>query len=133
MRKVGYLLIISFIFYLFVSCNLSNQEDVAAHLRGIWIIIENPDNVSPHHSLKFLDSNEYQILDANGIIFERGPMTNVTENSFEYSIEQADHMPGIIGSHNYAEYTVTDDILDITFYDDSTKTTRYVTFIAQRQ
>lgn len=111
-----------------------NDSDPAEALRGDWVIEPDSKPVAdwPHHSFTFTPANEYQILDSSGDVFERGPMSNVTAESFEYTVKQADHAPEIIGNENYAEYEVSGDELTITFYDNPNKTSNYGTYEARR-
>ena len=109
------------------------DTDPAENLRGTWSITENPNSVEPHDALVFTSENEYRILDGNDDVFERGPMREVTSESFEYTMEQADHAPGLVGNENYAEYSIDGDELTITFYDDQTKETKFVSFVAVRE
>jgi hypothetical protein len=132
-RIVGLLIGVAII----ASCALvtgdDGADDPAADLRGSWSITENPNGVTPHDALVFTTDNEYRILNADDQVFERGPMREVTSSGFEYTIEQADHEPDLVGSENYAEYSIEGDELTITFYDDDTKQTEFVSFVAVRE
>lgn len=125
-------------FLLFAGCenpygsNDSEDSDPAAALRGEWVITSQEPEVGEHHLLVFRADDRYEIRDSAGVTFESGPMTNVTASGFECVIEQADQLPMIVGSENYAEYSIEGAALEISFYNDVAKDTRYVTFQAER-
>lgn len=132
MKKALYLvIIISGVFVLSISCDL-NKLDSPEGLVGTWEITEKPDG-EPHHIFIFTDTDEYEIRDDENVVFESGSMWDITDNSFEYEIEVQTKSPNIIGGKNYAEFSISNDNLEITFYDDDTKTEKFISFTAKRK
>ncbi len=76
--------------------------------------------------------DEMFILDDEDTIFERGIIFNVGSEDFDYIIKQQDYRPDLIETDVFGTFTITDSTLSITFWDDDTQTTRFVTFIAER-
>ncbi len=113
--------------------NEENDEDEESGLSGRWTVWDYPGpDWENHFTLVFDNTPSYSIEGRDGEVFETGPISNVTSNSFDYTIDQADHLPDIVGNTNYAEYTIDDDQLTVTFYDDETKVTAFGTLKAQR-
>ena len=114
------------------SCSLLNWSGSSEELIGRWVILTNPDNAEPHHTMLFTDE-EFFILDDQNTIFEFGTLSNITRSHFDYHIIRQDHSPELENTDVFGEYLITDTIMSITFYDDETKQTRYVTFTAEKQ
>lgn len=102
-------------------------------LSGRWTITDNPWG-DAHFTLVFDSAGGYEIEDREGTVFESGPVEDVTDSSFHYTIEEysGDDEQIEIPADNYAEYEISEDKLTITFYDDETKETAFGTVKAQR-
>jgi len=116
---------------LITSCSLSEEKEV---LRGSWVFIETPPYTSfaKHNTIRFLKSNEYQVLNKSGDIFEKGKLFNITDHSFEYTIIQLSIAPEQVGSQNYADYSIDGNKLTMIFWYDSTKQISFGTYVAKR-
>ncbi len=116
------------------SCRYLGFLNPAWPLEGSWEITGKPAGWELHTYFVFLPNAEnYQILDADRLVFESGPILNLTDSSFDYIMEEYTPFPAFIGSENYAEYTLDRDDLSITFYADRQKSANFGTMIAVRE
>jgi hypothetical protein len=117
------------------SCRYLGFLNPAWAVQGSWEITAKPDLDiwEPHSYFVFLPGADgYQIQDADRSVFESGPVLNLTESNFDYEIDEAT-VPEIVGQENYAEYTLNDDDLSITFYADRQKSANFGTIQAVRE
>ena len=133
MRKGTILLLIFILSALFLSCNFPAPSKLYG-LLGEWSITERPtDTVADYTNYaKFIFSiDKYEIEDKDGKIFESGPISNVTNGSYDYVMEQFDPAPEYQGSEDCAVFSIDGDILTITFYSRD-KSENYGTLKAQK-
>ncbi len=89
--------------------------------------------MTPHHTLEFTTGKEYKFFDDQDVLFERGSMTRVSKNDFHYTILIHEDEPSYVGNSNYAHLVITGSTMVISFYDDSSMGTRFVTFTLEKQ
>ena len=115
------------------SCDLLigpiETSDVLMDTR--WQITVKPDD-APHDTLVFTTEGTYLFLDEDGHIFESGQTSNMTETSFEFVMETQRDRPDLVGADRYAEFEVSDDTLEISYYRDTDKSELFITFTASR-
>lgn len=111
----------------------SSQASPLDDLVGEWLITSNPQDITPHHILVFKADSTYEILDDSRVVYERGPMSEITETGFEYTIEYIDYAENDPPVDRYAAYSISGNTLDIEYFRDSTKEERFVGFGATRQ
>ena len=117
------------------SCRYLGFLNPGWALQGSWEITGKPASGWEEHTyFVFLPgADAYQIQDANRSVFESGPVLNLTDTNFDYEIDEHTLMPSIVGSENYAEYTLDRDDLSITFYADRDKSANFGTILAVRE
>ena len=117
------------------SCRFLGFINPGWALQGSWEITDKPDDAvwEPHTYFVFMPNAEgYQIQDDVRSVFESGPVLNLTESSFDYEIDEH-YITEIVGTENYAEYTLDRDDLSITFYADRQKSANFGTILAVRE
>ena len=100
------------------SCNLPGPSNLYG-LVGEWTITERPTDTAADYSNYekiIFTVDKYQIENKNGDIFESGPVSNITETSYDYVMEQFDPAPAYEGSESSAVFSIDGDSLTITFY-----------------
>ncbi len=117
------------------SCRFLGFINPGWALQGSWEITGKPDvGWEAHTYFVFLPGADgYQIQDTDGLVFESGPVLNLTESNFEYEIDEHTLLPEVVGAENYAEYTLDRDDLSITFYADRDKSANFGTIQAVRE
>lgn len=108
--------------------------DNAYELRGIWVLDHDETTPDQAEYYEFIVNGDdtYEIVDFDSVTIEKGVMSNVTSDSFDYVISVQTLYPDIIGSTSYAKWSVTNDKLSISFYDNATMNTLWVTFVCTR-
>ena len=74
----------------------------------------------------------FVITDSDGNVFERATINSITDTGFEYTIDEQLNFPDLVGSESYMTYQITNNVLDLAVYDDSTQETLIIQFRADR-
>ncbi len=115
-------------------------------VEGSWNIdtgrsLDIPTSGSTYATLDFDTSSTTPIItiaDGSGSVFETNRIdslsatTIIDQLAFEVTITQQDDEPSYVGNQNYWEYYVLGDLLVVDVFDDSTRSTRFVRFVATR-
>ncbi len=114
---------------------------------GIWTIdsgrsLDIPTSGSSYSTLDFDTSSStphVTVADETGNVFETNTIDSLSgttaiadQVSFDVTITQQDDNPSYVGGQNYWEYYFLGDLLVIDVFDDSTRSTRFVRFVAVR-
>lgn len=108
--------------------------DPVEALVGTWQITEKPAaaKYDPHLYFVFTaNAAGYEIQETGSVVFESGPIANLTYHDFDYTIQVQTKDALLVGEENYASYTLAGTTLRITFYDDATRTTTFGTIVAE--
>ena len=117
------------------SCRFLGFINPGWALQGSWEITGKPDGdiwQPPTYFVFTPGADSYKIQDVSRSVFESGPILNLTESNFDYEIDEHT-LVEIVGSENYAEYTLDRDDLSITFYADREKSANFGTITAVRE
>ncbi len=119
--------------FLVYACNLPGPSNLYG-LVGEWVVTEIPTNVTADYSnyeKLIFTSTKYQIENKAGDIFESGSISNVTDSSYNYIMEQFTPEPAYEGSECSAVFSINSKVLTITFHNRE-KTDNYGTLKAER-
>ncbi|MEW6403812.1 MAG: hypothetical protein AB1649_18610 [Chloroflexota bacterium] len=108
--------------------------DPAYALRGTWALDHSATTPDEPSYYKFIvnDNDTYEIIDFSSVTIEKGVIANITSDSFENTISVQTLYPNIVGNTAYAKWSVTNDVLTVSFYSDATMRTLYITFVCTR-
>ena len=116
------------------SCRFLGFLNPAWALQGSWEITARPDGYDAFVYYVFRPGAEaYQIQDADGTVWQSGPILNLTDSSFDYQIEENTLFPEFVGAHNNVEYTLDRDDLTLVLYAGLDKSTQIGTLICVRE
>jgi len=137
-KKLYIILLIVFLLVLSLflgSCKYLGFINQGWTLQGTWKITQKPDTWEWHTYFVFLENaSGYQIQDSNRAVLESGIISNLTDSSFDYQMDEYTPDPTLVGSKNYVEYTLTDtDTITMTFYADREKSANFGTITAARE
>ena len=119
--------------FLFGETSSSPQEDMI----GSWTIMmtSGPVDVSEFMTLVIRSNNTLSFINGDNETVEDNDITEITDSSFVGTITLQTSNPSLVGETTYAEYEVSElsgtRYLRVAFYEDSTKTTRFVTFTCE--
>ena len=116
MKNIVLVLLVILIFC-FMSCDLPSEDNMYG-LEGVWVVSEASTDysidLSSYERLVF-ENYYYEIRQKDGNLIEKGPVSNITEGSFDYTIEEAPSSPDLVGGENSGEFTIDINLLEITF------------------
>lgn len=103
-------------------------------LEGSWEITGRPDGYDAWVHYVFSPGAEaYQIQNADGTVWQSGPILNLTDSSFDYQIEENTLFPQFVDAKNNAVYTLDRNDLTIVLYAGLDKSMQIGTIIAVRE
>jgi len=110
---------------------LSASVDPAALLRGTWVLdhAKTAPDIPQYYAFVVRNDDTFEITDLTSQVMERSTMQDVTDHDFNYMITVQTLYPNIVNKSSYAQWSVADGELTISFYTNAAMTTRYVTFV----
>ena len=98
-----------------------------------WSITDVSMNDAPHKKLTYTETS-YSFENEAGDVIDAGSITNERYNRYEYVIESV-NIEGytyLEGESGYAEFSISNNTLTITFYDSPSKNTTHLTMTAEK-
>ena len=114
------------------SCRFLGFINPGWALEGSWEYVSKSWDGPEAYWVVLPGADAYQVLDVDRNVISSGLIRNLTDLSFEQTIDEH-FIPEIIGGSNYQEYTLESDLLRATVYSDTGKTTNFGTYSAQRE